>query len=182
MTILLEYPAATRHPREVAPTARPTFEKTAMESLKEALSNHPFVVDLDAHHVEMLISCGKSARFERGEYLAREGDPADAFYLIESGEVILEIHVPHHGAMTVDKLDAGDALGWSWLVGPHRWHFDARATGPVNVMILDARCVRTKCELDHELGYQLLKRFSRLLEQRLEATRSRVVELYCVPA
>jgi CRP/FNR family transcriptional regulator, cyclic AMP receptor protein len=153
-----------------------------MESLKEALSNHPFVVDLDADHVEMLISCGKSARFERGEYLAREGEPADAFYLIESGEVIIEIHAPHHGAIIVDRLGAGDALGWSWLVGPHRWHFDARASGPTNVMTLDARCVRTKCELDHELGYQLMKRFSSLLEQRLEATRSRVVELYCVPA
>jgi len=152
-----------------------------MESLKDTLSSHPFVVDLDAGQVEMLISCGTSARFERGEYLAREGEPADAFYLIESGEVILEIHAPHHGATIVDKLEGGDALGWSWLVGPHRWHFDARASGPVNVIILDGRCLRTKCELDHELGYQLLKRLSRVLEHRLEATRLRVVELYAVP-
>jgi CRP-like cAMP-binding protein len=182
VVILLEYPAVLERPREVAPTARPTFERTTMESLKEALSNHPFVVDLDARHVEMLISCGKSTRFERGEYLAREGEPADAFYLIESGKVILEIHAPHHGAMMVDTLGAGDALGWSWLVGPHRWHSDARASEPVNAIVLDGRCVRTKCEMDHELGYQLLQRFSMLLEHRLEATRSRVVELYCVPA
>ena len=153
-----------------------------MESLKEALSNHPFVVDLDGDHVEMLISCGKSARFERGEYLARVGEPADAFYLIEFGQVILEIRAPHQGPTFVDKLDAGEALGWSWLVGPPWWHFDARASEPTNVIIMDAHCVRAKCELDHELGYQLLKRFSYLLEERLEATRLRLVELHAVPA
>ncbi|HTP86641.1 MAG TPA: cyclic nucleotide-binding domain-containing protein [Bryobacteraceae bacterium] len=152
-----------------------------MESLKAVLSNHPFVRDLDPDHVEMLISCGKSARFEQGEYLAREGGPADAFYLIESGEVALEIHAPHQGATLVDKLEAGDALGWSWLVGPYRWHFDARALRPVNVIVLDGRCLRTECEMNHELGYQLLKRLSQVLEHRLEATRLRVVELHAVP-
>jgi len=151
-----------------------------MQSLREVLSHHPFLADLDAPFVEMLISCGTSVRFERNEYLARQGEPADAFYLIEEGEVLLETHAPH-GSMLIDRLGPGDALGWSWLVAPHCWHFDARAAQPVNAVALDGRCVRTKCELNHELGFELLKRFSILLAHRVETTRDKVAGLHGVP-
>ncbi|HEX6973984.1 MAG TPA: hypothetical protein VF147_06255, partial [Vicinamibacterales bacterium] len=60
----------------------------------------------------------------------------------------------------------------------YEWHFDARALNLTRAIALDARCLRGKCESDPALGYELLKRFSRIMEQRLEATRIQLLDLY----
>ena len=59
---------------------------------------------------------------------------------------------------------------------------DARAVALTRAIGVDAACLRNKCEQDHELGYQLLKHFSTLIEERLEATRLQLLDVYGVPA
>ncbi len=71
-------------------------------------------------------------------------------------------------------------LGWSWLIPPYHWHFDAKAVEPTRAIALDARCMRTKCEKDHDLGYELMKRFAQIIEQRLDATRWQLLDVYSV--
>jgi len=43
---------------------------------------------------------------------------------------------------------------------------------------LDGKCLRTKCEENHDLGYEVLKRFAQIMEQRLEATRLQLLDVY----
>ena len=87
----------------------------------------------------------------------REGEPADAFYVIREGAVALETDVPGRGAVTLETLHDGDLLGWSWLVPPYRTAFDARALGTTHAIAFDGACLRGKCEADPALGYDLLK-------------------------
>ena len=61
---------------------------------------------------------------------------------------------------------------------PYIWHFDARATAPTRAICLDGKCLRTKCENDHELGYELMKRFLHVVQQRLLWTRVQLLDLY----
>ena len=69
-------------------------------------------------------------RFNAGQYLFHEGEPATEFFLIRHGKVALEIAAPgqrrHRLSQTVGE---GDIVGLSWLVPPYRWQFDARARG-----------------------------------------------------
>jgi CRP/FNR family cyclic AMP-dependent transcriptional regulator len=69
-------------------------------------------------------------------------------------------------------------LGWSWLFPPYRWQFDARAVEPVRAFRLDGNCLRTKCEADHDLGYELVKRFLYQVHTRLERTRMQLLDIY----
>ena len=147
-------------------------------SLERILKEHSFLAGLDPAHTATLVSCASNRRFGTGEYLAREGEQADAFYLIRSGKVALQIYGAQRGSVWVDTLEEGDILGWSWLIAPYRWHFDAVAVEPGLAIALDGKCLRNKCEQDHELGYQLLKRFAALMEQRLSATRLQVLDMY----
>ncbi len=149
-----------------------------MHSLHDILSKHPFMAGLEDRHVETLVGCAANRRFNAGEYLAREGEQANSFYLVRAGKVALQIYVPHHGGLCLATLEEGDILGWSWLVAPYRWHCDARAIEPVRALVLDGKCLRNKCEQDHELGYQLLTRFSTLIQERLEATRFQLADVY----
>jgi hypothetical protein len=54
----------------------------------------------------------------------------------------------------------------------------ARAVELTRAIALDGKCLREKCEKDHDLGYELLKRFSNIIEQRLEATRLQLLDVY----
>jgi CRP-like cAMP-binding protein len=86
--------------------------------------------------------------------------------------------VAGRGALTVETVDAGDVVGWSWLFRPFRWHFDARALDPVRAIALDGACLRGKCDQDHTLGYELLNRFSPVLLERLQATQLQLIDVY----
>jgi CRP-like cAMP-binding protein len=149
-----------------------------IENLARYLSEHPFFVGLPQDHLATLVGCASNTAFEAGDFVFREGAPADRFYLIRHGRVALEVFVPGRGAVTVESLDAEEVLGWSWLFPPYRAHFDARALTLVRALALDGACLRTKCDKDPALGYELMRRFAPLLVQRLDATRTQLLDLY----
>jgi CRP/FNR family cyclic AMP-dependent transcriptional regulator len=154
-----------------------------MENLERILGDHPFFHNLDETHLAVLVGCATNARFSAGDYIFREGGDADAFYLIRHGKVALEMHTPTGGGkLTIATLDEGDVLGWSWLVPPYRWRFDAKAIGPVTAIGLDGKCLRGKCEDDHNLGYELTKRFAAIITERLQATRLQLLDVYAANA
>ena len=80
--------------------------------------------------------------------------------------------------MTMQTLGGGDVLGWSWLIPPYRWGFDARAVEMTRAIALDGKCLRGKCEEDHEMGYDLVKRVASSLGERLDATLLRLLDMY----
>jgi CRP/FNR family cyclic AMP-dependent transcriptional regulator len=86
--------------------------------------------------------------------------------------------VPSRGAVTLQTLGEGDLLGWSWLFPPYIWQFDARAQEDVRATAFDGACLRTKCDADPALGYDLMKRLARLVSSRLEATRRQLLDVY----
>jgi CRP/FNR family cyclic AMP-dependent transcriptional regulator len=82
------------------------------------------------------------------------------------------------GRIRIQTVGPGDVLGWSWLISPFRVHFTGRAVTEVRALVLDAECLRKKCEDDHDLGYEILSRLSQVIERRLEATRIQLLDLY----
>lgn len=149
-----------------------------MRTLETILAEHPFFARLDPHYLQIIAGCATNVVFEAGQMIFREGEPANRFYLIRQGRVALEVHAAGVGTITIQTLDSGDILGWSWLVPPYRWHFDARAVELTRAIALDGECLRHKCEQDHSLGYELLKRFAEIITQRLQATRLQLLDVY----
>jgi len=113
-----------------------------------------------------------------GEMLAREGETAKAFYLIQAGHVALQLHTSDRGVVPIKTVGTGEIVGWSWLVPPHRWQFDCRAVDAVQGLAFDAVWLREKCEQDHELGYHLLKQLVAEIANRLAATRLELLDIY----
>lgn len=151
-----------------------------MESLERILREHDFFSGLEPSYLHLVTGCASNTRFERGAYLFREGQEANRFYLVRQGRVALEICPPNRPPLIVETLEGGDILGWSWLVPPHFWRLDARAVEPVRAIALDGACLRQKCEQNHDLGYELLKRFAHIIERRVQAMRMQLVDVYAV--
>jgi CRP-like cAMP-binding protein len=152
-----------------------------MLTIDELIAESPTFAGLSPRHLELIAGCGRLARFEAGMPLFTEGAPADRFFLVRTGAVAVEIAAPGHHALVVETLHAGEVVGWSWLFPPHRWQFDGRATVSTSVIAFDGACLRGKCDADHELGYQLMRRFAGALVERLQATRLQLLDVYGHP-
>lgn len=147
-------------------------------SLEPILREHPFFEGLSDADVSLLTGCAKNVRFDAGTALAREGAPAVQFFVIREGRIALEFPCPNGGAVEIQTLDAGEVVGWSWLMPPFEWQFDIVAITPVRALELDGKCLRGKCDNDPRLGYELMKRFSLIMAERLSGTRLQLLDLY----
>jgi CRP-like cAMP-binding protein len=102
-----------------------------------------------------------------GTLLFREGDPADDPRIIISGLVSLLINVPHQGEMVVNTVSDGELLGFSALLPHHRWRSSARASQATRCLRFNGKALRELMELDHELGYQMLRVAFRVATDRM---------------
>jgi CRP-like cAMP-binding protein len=146
--------------------------------MEEVLGSHPFFAGLNADAMRLIAGCASNVHFAEGEFLFEEGHEANQFWVIRRGRVAMQMESPGQGAIVTDTMDEGEVVGWSWLVPPYRFFADGRAVTPVSATALDGACLRGKCEADPELGYQLLKRVTSVMYQRLQSTRIRLLDLY----
>ena len=149
-----------------------------MGTLETILTEHPFLKGIAPPYIELIAGCASNVRFNKGDYIFREEEEADRFYLIRHGLVALDVYVPQRGPVTIDTIQEGEVLGWSWLFPPYRWHFDARALQLTRAVAFDGKCLREKCDKDATLGYDFVKRFSMVIMQRLQSARLQLLDLY----
>jgi CRP/FNR family cyclic AMP-dependent transcriptional regulator len=149
-----------------------------MRTLEGILAQHPFFSGWDPRYFQLAVGCASNVRFNAGEFLFHAGKEANTFYLIREGKVALEVVVPGRGGVTVQTLGGGEMLGWSWLIPPYHWRFDARAVELTRAIALDGKCLRGKCEQDPVFGYDLVKRVTSSVGERLDATRLRLLDMY----
>jgi CRP/FNR family transcriptional regulator, cyclic AMP receptor protein len=149
-----------------------------METLEPILAAHPFFKDLDTASMALVVGCASNVRFDEGMLIFREGEDATQFFIIREGKVALELLVPGYGAVIVETVEAGEVLGWSWLFPPYFWRFNARVVEPVRAIALDGKCLRNKCERDHDFGYEMMTRFARVMQGRLSALTIQLTDIY----
>ena len=149
-----------------------------MEALTPVLAEQAFFKGIPPDQLEQLAACAHPVTFHESEYLFREGEPAQHFYIITHGRVALATHIPGQGDSIIQTLADAEVLGWSWLFPPHRWQFDGQALALTRALAFNGLCIRGKCDADHDLGYELAQRFGRVLFERLQATRLRLLDMY----
>lgn len=152
-----------------------------IDGLDKLLHTHPFFDGMSEEMLRTLGGCAANEVFEAGAMVFREGGDADKFYLIRQGTVAVEVAAPPGGKVQLQTLHEDDILGWSWLVAPYRWTFDARATTASRLISLDAVCLRKKLEEDHELAFHLMRRFIAVMGERLHASRLQMMDVYAHP-
>jgi len=152
---------------------------SAIKEIKDYLPEHPFFKGLDPELIEFLAGCARNVHFKDGEILFKEGDKADTFYVIRKGRIAIQVHDPARGGGSIlDTVDAGGVVGWTWLVPPYKWLFDASASEETSAVAFDGECLRKKCEDDAVVGYALMQRVAVVMYERLEAARLRLLDLY----
>lgn len=132
---------------------------------------------LKPEHADRLRQLGREVSFPSGARIFEEGDRAERFWIIHTGSVTLEQHVPGRSNQVVENISHGDLLGWSWFFPPFTWHLSGEAGSPVRALEFDAAEVRALCEEDHELGYALALAVGEIVSHRLQRSRGRLLDM-----
>ncbi len=145
------------------------------------LTAHPFVRGMREEHIARLSQVTRYISVPARHRLFDEGGTADRFWLIEAGQVALDLHVPGHGPLIIETLGRGDVIGWSWLFPPFEWLLGGVTMQATQAFELDGRAVREMCETDSSLGHELTRRLITVVVRRLQATRIRLLDVYGRP-
>ena len=145
------------------------------------LGEHQFLRGMSGHHLATLARACWVVPLRAGHRLFEEGGTAQRFWLLQSGQVALDLHSPGRSGLIVETLGPGDLVGLSWLASPFQWQFGATAVLDTMTFEVNALAVRAACEDDPVLGYALQRRVMSAALSRLQATRVRLLDLYGGP-
>ncbi len=151
-----------------------------MKTLEPLIAEHPFFKNLEKSYLELIVGCASNVRFDAGQFIFREGEEANQFYIVRQGKVVIEACPPGREPISLQTFSDGEILGWSWLVPPYHWQFDAQAVELTRLITFDGKCLRNKCEEDHNFGYELLTRLVPVIGKGLEAARMQLLDVYGV--
>jgi CRP/FNR family transcriptional regulator, cyclic AMP receptor protein len=157
--------------------SKPERKISMAKGLSGIIAKQPFFKGLTPPQIEVLADAAMEEEFDAGETIITEGDPANRFYLILAGKVLLESETPGHGRIPIQTLGAGDDLGWSWLFPPYYMRLSARAIEPTKVIFFYATRLREKCDGDPVFGYELMKRAAGTMLKHLNLSRQELVKL-----
>jgi CRP/FNR family transcriptional regulator, cyclic AMP receptor protein len=150
----------------------------ADDTIHAYLAQHPFFAGLPSHYLTLLSSHATFQTFTPQQRVFKQDTDADKFFIVRSGKVTLEIPAVSGEPLTIQTVGDGDLLGWSWLIPPYRWLFEARAITPSTLVVMDGVKLRAACDNDPKLGYDLLRRFAVLMSERLSASRLAAIKQY----
>lgn len=153
----------------------------ANASIKKYLTNNEFFSGLAEESLDFLVEHAVERSLRKDEILFHHGTQADRFYLMASGSISVEVAAIEGPSLQLQNLGPGAVIGWSWLIAPYKWAFQARAEEPAKVVEFDGNAVLSRCEQDPKFGYELLKRFSALMSERLQFARRKMMEAWNPP-
>ena len=90
----------------------------------------------------------------------------------------MQVHGHKAGDITIQTISAGEVLGFSWMMEPYQYRFDAHVLEPTMTRRFDAKKLRAAMDADPAFGYDLVHRFNLIISQRLQASRLQILEMY----
>jgi CRP-like cAMP-binding protein len=112
----------------------------------------PLFDGLEPHDRRRLTALVRAASLRAGRQVFRQGEPAERFFLLERGEVALQLYPEDGGCLTIGRVQAGGAFGWSAVLGRPNYSSSALALTDVRVLAIQGAQLRAALRADTRLG------------------------------
>jgi CRP/FNR family transcriptional regulator, cyclic AMP receptor protein len=130
---------------------------------------------LSRQMVENLAAIGDVTTAGKGEYLFHEGDPAEDFYIIKDGKVILEFEHPD-GTIDTEIVSPGMGVGCSSLAGLSKYTAHGRCEEDARFLHWRQSALRDLFDREDRLGYLLLRASAKMIGRRIKGKRHKLSE------
>lgn len=137
-----------------------------------------FLSHLSPRVQEKLLSLGEVFHYSEGTTIFHEGDPSLYLYVVKSGQVAIDVHVPSKGRRSIMTAGPGDLFSWSALVEPRLETASARATQATEALGVKGGLLMDLCREDPEFGFELYRALAEVISSRLIATRLQLIDVF----
>jgi CRP-like cAMP-binding protein len=153
----------------------------------EIIRRYPFFGGLAFKQIEQLALAGEEQVIDTGQYIFKEGDPLDHFYLVLEGAVAIVFQLPDQAAkpsvagqllgemkmkdIVVSTVGTGDVFGWSGLIPDHQATASAKAVTPCKIVAFDCNMLKKEFEEDCEFGMRMMQKAAMVIRERLTDIR-----------
>ncbi len=120
---------------------------------------------LDNDFIKNFIDSAMKKTHPKGYKLFGAGDAADYFYILIKGSIRLSVGKKDKTTYLVEH--AGEAFGWSGLVGMETYSASAECLEETMVMIFAKEFVREVADNDTANGMRFYRRLARMIGNRL---------------
>ena len=107
-------------------------------------------------------------KFEGGEILFRENDSADRFYMMRSGNVLLEQRISDKVTACIGSIKPGFSFGWSAMIEDGLYTVDAVCVEPSEIYSFKRDRIQKLFKQDPEMGLRIYKRLLVIIKKRLD--------------
>jgi signal transduction histidine kinase/CRP-like cAMP-binding protein len=119
--------------------------------------------------------------YEAGATIFEEGGTADYLYLVQEGEVVLEMELELRPfaspkRTTIEVATPGEVFGWSALVKPHTWTLSAKCTKRAKVIVIKGSDLLDLFESEPHIGYRMTEMVTQIVASRLKDTRQSLTD------
>jgi len=121
--------------------------------------------DMKKEFVGEIMKLAETESYNQGHILFNIGDPADNFYIMTKGQIKLSIGDAGHVVYIASK--AGEAFGWSSLIGRQEYSAAAECLSSTNLLKINGEKLQQILENDSDNGLIFFRRLSKVLGHRL---------------
>ena len=107
-------------------------------------------------------------KFDRDEILFRENEPAERFYMMVSGNVLLEQRISEKVTACIGSIKPGFSFGWSAMVEDGRYTVDAVCVEPSEIYCFKRDKIQRLIMQDSEMGLRIYQRLLVIIKKRLD--------------
>lgn len=151
------------------------------DEVMQYLQSHKVFSELGSDALKVLVDHVEERSVAAGDLLFRQEDAAEQFFILLDGSIEVEVPSIMGPALVVQTLGNDEILGWSWLIPPYKWTFEAKARQDSKVLVFDGKALLQYCEEHNNFGYELMKRFTALMSERLNAARLKMMDNWAPP-
>lgn len=107
-------------------------------------------------------------KFDRDEILFRENDPAERFYMMKSGNVLLEQRISDTVTACIGSIKPGFSFGWSAMIEDGRYTVDAVCVESSEIYSFKRDKIQKLIMKDPEMGLRIYQRLLVIIKKRLD--------------
>ena len=164
------------------PGQRETAEMQAvLTDAAELFRSSELFQGLTPEEVREIIHASEHQVLEAEERLFEQGDPSEALYVIQSGEVQVYSHTPVGEEVVLAELGPGSVVGEMSIIGGGTRSASVEALGRVELFRLSREAFQSLRSQDRPAAYKIIVRLTKTLGERRRTTDARIQEVFDDP-
>ncbi|MFC1963261.1 ATP-binding protein [Chloroflexota bacterium] len=155
-----------------------------MRSIGQILAKSAPFEDLTDSELDKIVALCREEVYEDGATIFREDEPANEFYVVAEGRIVLEMTIRiglgsrRQGA--IEAIIGGDVFGWTAIAGLSTYTMSARCIEETKVVTIDRTRLLLLFEEDHHIAHKVMKKLLVIVSARVQKTRDTLAHVLSI--